>query len=332
MAKKKKSSKVASTKVAAEKPKEKSAVKKPQAEKKKQYDFSDNAELIAAFRDEGISEDHLKKLICEHLSKLAKKFACPEYEIVVLYDNDKSINTFHSNKVYETVKDLNNDKDILMVLHSGGGHIEPAYLISKTCKRLSKEKFVVSVPRRAKSAATLIALGAKEIHMGLLSELGPIDPQFGGLPALGLANAMEKIAEMSSRYPNSSDMFAKYLTDNVNIGHLGLFERVNESAVQYAERLLAGKKLGGGQTAKTLADHFTNHYKDHSFVIDADEASTLLGEDTVKEYTKEYEFGDSVYAFLGFAGFLYEYIKKKDMRYIGGLAAGVDLSDLKDDK
>ncbi len=40
--------------------------------------------------------------------------------------------------------------------------------------------------------------------MGLLSELGPIDPQFGGFPALGLSNAMEKIAEMSEQYPNAS--------------------------------------------------------------------------------------------------------------------------------
>lgn len=54
---------------------------------------------------------------------------------------------------------------------SDGGKIEPAYLISKTCKRLCKNKLVISIPRQAKSAATLISLGADELHMGLLSEL-----------------------------------------------------------------------------------------------------------------------------------------------------------------
>ena len=188
----------------------------------------------------------------------------------------------------------------------------------------------MSVPRRAKSAATLISLGADEIHMGHLSELGPIDPQFGGLPALGLSNAIEKIAELTERYPNASDMFAKYLTDNVNIGHLGLFERVNESAVQYAERLLAGKSLPDGQTVESLADHFTNHYKDHSFVIDADEACTLFGGKVIREYSKEYEFGDSIYVFLEFVEFLYGYFKKKDFRYVGSISTGIHITDKKE--
>ena len=294
------------------------------------YDFSDKADLIAAFRDD-ISEDKIKSLMADHLRKLIRDSGIGDYEVILLCDEDNSISNFHSNKIYHSVKDLGKKKNILMILQSSGGQIEPAYLISKTCKRLAKSSFKVSIPRRAKSAATLISLGATEIHMGLLSELGPIDPQFGGFPALGLSNAMEKIADMSERYPTASDMFAKYLTDNVNIRHLGLFERVNESAVQYAERLLFGKELPEGRTPENLADHFTNHYKDHGFVIDADEASTLLGKKVVKEGTKEYELGNSIYDFLGFSGFLFGLFKKKDMRYVGNVESGLDLSDQKEE-
>jgi ClpP class serine protease len=295
----------------------------------KTYDFSDFGDLIAAFRD-GISDDKLKSLISEHLTKLIKDSGVTGYEVIFLYDDDNSISSFHSNRIYHAVKDLNKKKNILMVVHSGGGQIEPAYLISKTCKRLSKTKFNVAIPRRAKSAATLISLGAAEIHMGLLSELGPIDPQFGGFPALGLSNAMQKIAEMSEQYPNASDMFAKYLTDNLNIRHLGLFERVNESAVQYAERLLSGKELPDTQTPETLADHFTNHYKDHGFVIDSDEATSLLGKKVVKEGTKEYELSNSVYDFFGFAQYLFGIYKSKNMRYVGSVSSGLDLTNKED--
>ncbi len=235
-------------------------VQETEVQKEKVYNFSDGGDLIAAFKD-GLSEDKITSLISGHLEKLVKDSGITGYEVIFLYDYDNSISIFHSNRIYDAVKNVNKKKNILMVIHSSGGQIEPAYLISKTCKRLSKSKFNVSIPRQAKSAATLISLGATEIHMGLLSELGPIDPQFGGFPALGLSNAIEKIAEMSERYPNASDMFAKYLTDNVDIKHLGLFERVNESAVQYAERLLSGKDLPDGKTYKILADHFTNHYK-----------------------------------------------------------------------
>jgi len=47
--------------------------------------------------------------------------------------------------------------------------------------------------------------------MGSLSELGPIDPQINELPALGLKNSVDHIAELVRKYPASSEMFAKYL-------------------------------------------------------------------------------------------------------------------------
>jgi Serine dehydrogenase proteinase len=45
--------------------------------------------------------------------------------------------------------------------------------------------------------ATLIAIGADEIHMGPLGQLGPIDPQIGGLPALGVSRALKTIASVA---------------------------------------------------------------------------------------------------------------------------------------
>jgi hypothetical protein len=288
----------------------------------KSYDLSNTNELISLLKDE--DEAEIKVHLANHLQKLFDKANLPDYRLVLLYDDEFTINQFHSNQIYEAVSKFDKKYNILMVIVSDGGKIEPAYLISKTCKRLSKSKFVVSVPRKAKSAATLICLGADEIHMGLLSELGPIDPQFGGFPALGLANALEKITALSSKFPNASEMFAKYLTANLNLRDLGYFERINESAAQYAQRLLQGKTFTDGKTAETLADHFTNHYKDHGFVIDADEASHLLGVQYVKEGTKEYEIGNDIYRFFQFFSLLFNIFKSKTVRYVGSIENGFD--------
>jgi ATP-dependent protease ClpP protease subunit len=63
-----------------------------------------------------------------------------------------------------------------LVLHSPGGDgtvVEKFVALCRThCKR-----FRVVIPTEAKSAATLIALGADEIVMGPPSEIGPIDAQ-----------------------------------------------------------------------------------------------------------------------------------------------------------
>lgn len=275
------------------------------------------------FREE-LNDEQIKSHITSYIASLIADAGMDKYRVVFLFDDWHSITPYYSNQIYKAISDLNKQTDILLVLQSGGGKIEPAYLISKTCKRLSKKKFVVSIPRRAKSAATLISLGANELHMGLLSELGPIDPQFGGFPASGLTNAMEKIAEMSSKFPDSSELLAKYLTDNLDIKDLGYFERINESAVQYAERLLKGKKLPDGWNEESLANHLTNHYKDHGFVIDSDEASSLLGKSVIKESTDEYEFGNKIYEFLDFVDFAYGALRNRRIRYVGDVENGFD--------
>jgi hypothetical protein len=65
-----------------------------------------------------------------------------------------------------------------LMLNSPGGYGESAEKIIEMCREHCRKEFRVIVPNFAKSAATMIALGADVIVMGYLSELGPIDPQY----------------------------------------------------------------------------------------------------------------------------------------------------------
>ncbi|HXB65546.1 MAG TPA: hypothetical protein VNV42_11800 [Solirubrobacteraceae bacterium] len=65
-----------------------------------------------------------------------------------------------------------------LMLNSGGGSGEMAEKVIEMCRAHCRREFRVIVPNFAKSAATMIALGADVILMGYLSELGPIDPQY----------------------------------------------------------------------------------------------------------------------------------------------------------
>ena len=186
------------------------------------------------------------------------------------------------------------ERDVLLVLLSRGGIIEPAYQISKLCRGYAKERFVVAVPRQAKSAATLIALGADEIHMGPLGQLGPIDPQLGGLPALGVTQALQTIASLSQQYPGSAEMFARYLRMALTVEQIGYCDRVSASAVQYAERLLSSKPALAPK-ASLIAKELVYEYKDHGFVIDLDEAQRHLGDGWIRTGTPELEFAEKIY-------------------------------------
>jgi Serine dehydrogenase proteinase len=65
---------------------------------------------------------------------------------------------------------------INVVLDSPGGSLDSAYKIVRYLTAYATE-LNVHVPRRAKSASTLLALGAKRIYLSRFGELGPLDTQ-----------------------------------------------------------------------------------------------------------------------------------------------------------
>lgn len=263
------------------------------------------------------AEEVLKKYIPLYLSEEFGKSGLSGYNPLLFLDQSNTIGEDHADRIYTSVCSFKKQQNILLIIGSRGGRIEPAYLISKNCKAVSKEKFVVAVPRRAKSAATLLALGADEIHMGAMSELGPIDPQLGQIPALSMTNALQTLAKMVSEHPGSADMFAKYLQNKLDLGILGYFERINESAIQYASRLLAGKAVGSKRTPNSLASHLVNHYKDHSFVIDKDEALELFGSGILKVQSKEYSFANEIDQSLRWFSKVAKWVHEKEVTYVG---------------
>lgn len=271
--------------------------------------FADLLKIIKSAKD----INTLKPTLYKHILKIAERNAIQDdYHILFLYEPNASIEQGMVDRIYNAIPDDNN-KPILLVIHNHGGRIEPAYLISKTCKELSS-KFVVAIPRKAKSAATLISLGGHEIHMGPMSELGPIDPQFAGLPALGISSSLESIAKIVSKYTESSSMFADFMKEKLDLRILGYFERVSESAQQYATRLLADKKLP--LNSSEVAHKLVYEYKDHSFVIDKEEAKELLG-DVIKVNTKEYKFSNEIHKFLNEVNLLIGILHDKSLAIVG---------------
>lgn len=92
---------------------------------------------------------------------------------------------------------------ITLLLESPGGDVDAAekmvHVLREACAPLagSAGDLEVVVPNGAKSAATLVALGADRILMSDSSELGPIDPQLqvsggGSVPVFALIRAYEE--------------------------------------------------------------------------------------------------------------------------------------------
>jgi ATP-dependent protease ClpP protease subunit len=80
----------------------------------------------------------------------------------------------------DVLKSVSGAEQINIVLHSPGGDgtiVEKMVDMCRSHLSGNNQQLRVIVPNIAKSAATVLALGADKILMGYCSELGPIDPQ-----------------------------------------------------------------------------------------------------------------------------------------------------------
>lgn len=102
-------------------------------------------------------------------------------------DNDK-------NAFMQAVCGLDRSKGLDLILHTPGGQIAAAESLVSYLKALFGSNIRTFVPQMAMSAGTMIALSTKEIVMGKQSNLGPIDPQFGGMSCAGI---IEEFCEAS---------------------------------------------------------------------------------------------------------------------------------------
>lgn len=274
--------------------------------------------LVEKAADEELQR-HLQKSIKAVLASY--KSLTDHFFLLGLMDSQTSIGDYELDRIFEALKakDAKHaNKDILLVLLSKGGSIEPAFQISKLCKQHAKKKFITAVPRYAKSAATLLAIGSDEIHMSALGQLGPIDPQIDGLPALGVVQALESVASIVEKHPDSAEMFARYLQRKLTVEQIGYCERIAESATQYAERLLGNKSALLPNSVSDVASDLVREYKDHGFVIDLEEARLHLGDAWLHTDTEALKLAEAIYDILEDANLLLRLFKKSRYAMIAG--------------
>ena len=119
------------------------------------------------------------------------------------------------------------------------------------------------IPDFAKSAATLMALGADRIVMSDFSELGPIDPQIGSVSVFAYLRAYEEAKKCCVEHPGNpafADALGKF--DQVLIAAM---QQMESRARTCAENLL--KRLGTNYTAVVADLMDIRRFPSHSQMI-----------------------------------------------------------------
>ena len=126
-----------------------------------------------------------------------------------------------------------------LMIHSPGGNGVVAEKIVDMCRHYCKKNFRVIVPNMAKSAATLISLGADEILMGYCSELGPIDPQ----KVINIAGVMQQISGQSFIQARKDLLKDLQKSKNQGLDYTGLLQQLAFSSMDPAFILECEKEV-----------------------------------------------------------------------------------------
>ncbi len=126
---------------------------------------------------------------------------------------------------------LDRSQDLYLLLVSPGGDGGVAVRLARMAQGACRE-LVVIVPELAKSAATILALGAHSIVMGPTSDLGPIDPQIlvserGYVSAKDLIEAVDSALNDVATRPDTYPL------------HAAMLAGIDSTAVQFARSALA---------------------------------------------------------------------------------------------
>jgi len=238
-------------------------------------------------------ENSLRQSRIELIKNIQKK---RDSKVFVFYSHD-TLDSQNAEIFFELLQEIGEQEKLDLFLLSPGGFADQAFNMSRWCRQYAKQ-FNVIIPYYAKSAATLLSLGADTLLMGSSSELGPIDPQiripdeYGRtmqVSALSIKDALRVIEGLTE---DNQEKALKYmpLIEKIDLKVLGQYDRAIQSAKQYASDLLQMSNLlrdkdkeekavfDSGKNVKryeNIAHQLTEGYYSHGYAIGINKAQEL---------------------------------------------------------
>jgi hypothetical protein len=175
-----------------------------------------------------------------------------------------SVNDADKNGLMTVIHGLDRNKGLDLVLHTPGGETAATESIVDYVYKMFDGNIRAVVPQLAMSAGTMISCACKEIVMGKQSNLGPIDPQFNGLPAHGIVEEFKRaIAEVKAdhpaRIPIWQPIIAKYHPTLI-----GECEKAIQWSNEMTKEWLLRSMLNGESDPEVKADTIINELGDHA--------------------------------------------------------------------
>jgi len=171
--------------------------------------------------------------------------------------NDNDMNGFMN-----AISQLDKTKGLDLILHTPGGIVTATESLVSYLRKVFNNDIRVVVPHLAMSAGTMIACSSKEIIMGKESSLGPVDPQYRGVPAQGVLKEFEEAMKQTLVAPNRS-LIWKEIVSQYRPTFLGECENVvklsNDLVREWLETCMFKKSKNKTAKINKIIDELASH-------------------------------------------------------------------------
>ncbi|EOU3128533.1 TPA: SDH family Clp fold serine proteinase [Yersinia enterocolitica] len=198
---------------------------------------------------------HTGRNVIAYYSGFLQKNTQSLNHLISMTDDDK-------NGFMTAINGMDADKGLDLLIHTPGGDIAALESLGQYLRAKFGNNIRAIVPMIAMSAGTMLACCSKEIIMGKQSNIGPFDPQMGGLPAHGIIEEFEKAKTEILANPGS----LAYWQFNLQKLH-PTFIGECEKAIQWATEIVSEWLISGmfegdadaAQKAAKICSQLNNH-------------------------------------------------------------------------
>jgi len=223
------------------------------------------AEILDEIRVSGSTHDIVRRKYLKRLFNLTKR------NVIIYYSgwlqkpgtNGVQVNDADKNGLMAVTHKLDRSKGLDLILHTPGGETAATESLVDYLRAMRGTNVRAIIPQLAMSAGTMIACSCKEIVMGKQSSLGPIDPQFQGIPAHGVVEefkrAYSEILANPSKIPVWQPIIAKY-----NPTLIGECEKAIDWSNQMVKEWLISGMFSEDPDANAKADNAIEELGNHA--------------------------------------------------------------------
>lgn len=229
--------------------------------------------------------DSLDYIRRKYLKKLEEK---TQRNVIAYYSGwlqkpnigNSEINDDDKNGFMATIHGLDRSKGLDLLLHTPGGDLTATESLVFYLKKMFTNDIRAIIPQIAMSAGTMIACSCKEIIMGKQSNIGPIDPQFRGIPAYGVQEEFQRAIKEIKKDPESIPIWRE-IVSKYHPTFLGECDKAIELSKQIVIDWLISNMFNQEPDKKNISnkivEYLHNHEdtKTHSRHIHIDEAKSI---------------------------------------------------------